>query len=128
MGLRFLVIATAPDASPANKRMLAELAAHLGPRMLFWRGSCAVHMMHNIISKAINEPKLCGDIFACQHTCSVPNNYGSMLAAFRRWVVDKLIYHNDQSLPDPAWETHQQALLDNTLRRRTSRIVEGNTK
>ena len=123
-GARFVLLAVAPDRCPANLRMLADLCTKLPDKVLFWQGSCAVHMIHRIISVSISESRWCGTIYGMQFACSMTNNIMKMRAALDTWLQRELRYYGPGSgvLPDASWHRHQRRLVDNTLKRRIDRI------
>ena len=69
----YVIMVDTPDKASSNRRLMAEKSSRYNERVLYDQSPCAVHGLHRIIYKSIDEEKQVGDVHAIHFSCSLLN-------------------------------------------------------
>jgi hypothetical protein len=117
--LEFLIFNEIPDGAAYCMRKKAYMCHQLKaiPNILVSPiPSCAVHILHRIVSNTIKEESFLGDVHAIEYACTLPPQRASILKKLREWVQEKLVF-DEVTLPDERWRHHLRMVLSHTIGR-----------
>jgi hypothetical protein len=113
--LKLFILSEVPDNVAANNRRKAFMATQLPANCLYAAGAgCASHRAHRIITAAIEEDKLIGDVHAISFVASVPRYRATMLDKLQQLVDDEL---EILDFEDPDWTQQTERVVQHTLGR-----------
>jgi hypothetical protein len=117
--IRFVFVSHVPDGCRANKRLRAAVCSHLIAKdniLINPVHSCTVHTLHRIMSGALREEDLVGDVHASAVVHHNVSHHNAVVNAFRG-VVEADFVWNVLDDPHPLWLQHTREVLEETIGR-----------
>ena len=111
-----------PDCHPANRRKRAKTAKrfeHVANVMVMPLPGCFCHIQHRHVTLATGEQEFVGDLHAVAFSLASVSRRNAVLRAL--WDLlsdDEYFVFNQDTLADPAWSAHTEALLRATIGRK----------
>lgn len=115
--VRFVFLRMTPDMCPANTRLRAEFAERVKNVKNILTSpipGCSVHMLHRIITHAVRETKLTGDVHASIVIHRNTHHQAKLESAVEAIISDDRFEFNEDDDPDPAWAKHLADILSMT--------------